>query len=46
VEVVRKRMEQAAIANVLHQKATKKLIDHEEEVGGKRGPPDEGRSCT
>jgi hypothetical protein len=38
MEVVRKRMEQAAIANVLHQKATKKLVDREEEVG-ERGPP-------
>jgi hypothetical protein len=38
VEVVKKRMQQAAIANVLHQKATKKIVDREEEVG-ERGLP-------
>jgi hypothetical protein len=45
-EVVSKRMQEAAIANVLHQKAMKKLDDREEEVGGKRVPPNEGRSCS
>jgi hypothetical protein len=37
-EVVSERMQQAAITNVLHQKATKKLSDREEEVGAKRIP--------